>query len=298
MSFVQRKINLTFKLGRDTNGVQYTFTEGDYDQVTVTGLRIQATIANAGAPSMGEASVIVHGLTPSLMNQLSTVSRLNGGQVTTRFYQMVIEAGDNAAGMSTIFQGQVSLATVDMSGAPDSSLHIAAHAGLFEAVKTAAPLSFPGSADVATIMQNLAVQNGYTFENSGVTAKLATPYFHGSPKQQMEACANAANINWTLDNGILAIWPKGGSRGGATPPISPATGMIGYPSNAGLGGSIAVKTLFNPQLRIGGSCQVQSSLPFANGTFVMFGIAHDLESETPNGQWETSFTGSPFNAQQ
>jgi len=296
MSFVQRKINLTFKLGRDTNGAQYTFTEGNFDTVTVSGLRIQATIANAGTPSMGQASVIVHGLTPSLMNQLSTVSRLNGGQVTTRFYQMVIDAGDDVAGMSTIFQGQVSLAQVDMNGAPDSALHITAHAGLFEAVKSAAPLSYPGSADVAVVMQNLATQNGYAFENSGVVAKLSTPYFPGSPRQQMEACANAANINWTLDNGICAIWPKGGSRGGAIPLISPGTGNIGYPTNSGLGGSIRIATLFNPQLRIGATCQVQSSLPFANGKFVMFEVAHDLESETPNGQWQTSFTGSPFNA--
>lgn len=296
MSFVERKINLTFKLGRDTNGVQYTFTEGDYDQVSVTGLRTQVTIAKAGAPSMGEASVIVHGLTPSLMNQLSTVSRLNNGQVTTQFYQMVIDAGDAIAGMSTIFQGQVSMAAVDMNGAPDSTLHIAAHAGLFEAIKTTAALSFPGVADVATIMQNLAVQNGYTFENNGVTAKLSTPYFHGSPKQQMEDCATAANINWTLDTGTLAIWPKGGSRGGVIPLIAASTGMIGYPSNAGLGGIIAVRTLFNPQLWIGGRCQVQSSLPFANGNFKIFDLAHDLESETPNGQWESSFSGSPFNA--
>jgi hypothetical protein len=293
MSFTSKKINLTFKLGRDTNGVQYTFTEGDYDQVNVTGLRIQATIANAGPPSMGEASVIVHGLTPSLMNQLTTVRRLNDGQVTTRFYQMVIDAGDAVAGMSTIFQGQVSLAQIDMSGAPDSSLRITAHAGLFEAVKPTAPLSFPGSADVATIMQSLAVQNGYTFENNGVTAKLSRPYFPGSPKQQMESCANAANINWTLDTGILAIWPKGGSRGGAIPIISASTGMIGYPSNYDVG--IAVRTLFNPQIGFGKKCQVQSGLPFANGTFGMFGITHDLESETPNGKWESSFTGSSFN---
>jgi hypothetical protein len=295
MAFVQRRIDLTFKLGQDSSGTQYTF-DGQYDTVKVSGLRVQATIANAGPPSMGEASVIVHGLTPSLMNQLSTVSRLDNGQVTIKFYQMLIEAGDASAGMSTIFAGQVSLAQVDMNGAPDSALHITAHAGLFEAIKSTAPLSFPGSADVATIMQNLAVQNGYSFENNGVTAKLATPYFHGSPKQQMEACANAANINWTLDNSILAIWPKGGSRGGAIPLISPSTGMIGYPTNAGLGGSIAVKTLFNPQLKIGTTCQMQSSLPFANGKFVMFQISHDLESETPNGQWETSFSGSPFNA--
>jgi hypothetical protein len=295
MSFLRRKINLTFRLGRDTNGVQYTFTEGDFDTVTVEGLRIQATIANAGPPSMGQASIVVHGLTSSLQNQLSSVTRLNDGQIATRFAQMVVEAGDDT-GMSTIFQGQVSLAQIDASGAPDIRLNVAAHAGLYEAVKTAAPMSFPGVADVATIMQNLATQNGYAFENSGVKTQLWTPYFHGSPRQQMEACAAAANINWALDSGTLAIWPKGASRNAELPLISTSTGMIGYPSNQGLGGSITVKTLFNPQLIIGRPCQVQSSLPFANGNFVMFQVSHDLESETPNGLWETSFTGSPFNA--
>jgi hypothetical protein len=295
MAFVKRKIDLTFNLGQDASGTQYTF-DGQYDTVKVSGLRVQATIANAGPPSMGQASVIVHGLTPSLMNQLSTVSRLDDGQVTTKFYQLVIAAGDDSAGMSTVFQGQVSLAQIDMNGAPDSALHMTAHAGLFEAVKITQPLSYPGTADVSTIMQNLATQNGYSFQNGGVTTKLSTPYFPGSPKQQMEACASAANINWTLDNNVLAIWPKGGTRGGAIPLISPATGMIGYPMNSGMGGSIAVRTLFNPQLMIGATCKMQSSLPFANGNFVMFEVSHDLESETPNGQWETSFSGSPFNA--
>jgi hypothetical protein len=294
MSFVRRKINLTFKIGRDTSGVQYTF-DGNFDTVTVTGLRIQATIANAGPPSMGTASVIVHGLTPSLQNQLASTARLNDGQVSTRFAQMIVEAGDDT-GMSIIFMGQVTLAQIDASGAPDIRLNATAHSGLYEAVKTATPISFPGAADVATIMQNLATQNGYAFENSGVTAQLWTPYLPGSPRQQMEACANAANINWVLDNGTLAIWPKGSSRKAQIPLISSSTGMIGYPSNYGLGGSIVVKTLFNPQLIVGKPCQVQSSLPFANGNYVMFQVSHDLESETPNGLWETSFTGSPFNA--
>lgn len=295
MSFVRRKINLTFKLGQDTNGNQYSF-DGKYDTVTVSGLRVQATIANAGPPSMGQASVIVHGLTPSLLNQLAGVNRLDNGRVSVRFNQLVIEAGDDVAGMSIVFQGQTSLSQIDLSAMPDSTLHVTAHAGLFEAVKVASALSFPGSADAAVVMQNLATENGYSFENSGVSAILATPYFSGSPKRQMEACANAANINWALDNGVLAIWPKGGSRGGAVPLISTGNGMIGYPTNCDLG--VYVRTLFNPQIGIGQKCQVQSGLPFANGNFVMYEVAHDLESETPNGQWETSFKGSPFNASQ
>ncbi|WP_423393290.1 baseplate hub protein [Burkholderia sp. LMG 21824] len=290
MSFTRKKINLTFKLGQDTNGVQYTF-DGKYDTVTVTGLRIQATIANAGGASMGEASVIVHGLSPSLRNQLSNVNRAADGRLSIQFNQLTIEAGDDIAGMSRIFQGQISQAVPDFGRAPDVSLVVTAHGGLLEAVKMTPALSFPGSADAAVIMQNLATENGYTFENNGVSVMLSTPYFPGSPKRQMEACANAANINWSLDNGTLAIWPKGGSRGGVVQTISPETGMIGYPAGTPAGG-VLVRTLFNPHLHYGAAVQVESSLPFANGKFVLFDIAHDLESETPNGQWETSFSGS------
>ncbi|MBM2767070.1 baseplate hub protein [Burkholderia anthina] len=290
MSFTRKKINLTFKLGRDTNGVQYSF-DGKYDTVTVSGLRIQATIANAGAPSMGQASLIIHGLTPSLLNQLLSVNRLDNGQVSIRFNQLVIEAGDDLVGMSVIFQGQISMAMPTYNNAPDVALHVAACPGLLEAVKVAPALSYSGSADAAIIMQNLATQNGYMFENNGVSVILSTPYFPGSPKRQMEACANAANINWSLDNGVLAIWPKGGSRSGFVQTISPETGMIGYPAGTPAGG-VLVRTLFNPHLHYGAAVQLESSLPFANGKFVLFDIAHDLESETPNGQWETSFSGS------
>lgn len=287
MAFVQRKITLTFVLGTGTFGSTGSNT------VTVSGLRVSASIVNAGGASMGQAMVRIFGLPLSLMNQLAQVLRTSDGSIQTRFNQLQIEAGDDVSGMSIIFQGQITLAPIDMNSYPDSSLVVTAHAGYFEAVKSANPISFPGSADAAVILQNLATQSEYAFENNGVSVMLATPYFHGSPRQQMEQCAQAANINWVIDNGTLAIWPKNGARGGAAPLISADTGMYGYPTNWNLG--VAVKTVFNPQLRIGGICQVQSILPFANGQFTMFDVSHELESEMPNGQWFTEFHGSPFN---
>lgn len=287
MTFAKRKINLTFVLGTGTFGITGSNT------VTVSGLRVSASIVNAGGASMGQAIVRVFGLPLSLMNQLAQKMRVNKESIQTRFNQLQIEAGDDVAGMSIIFQGQITLAPIDMNSYPDSSLVVTAHAGYFEAVKSANPISFPGSVDAAVILQNLATQSEYAFENNGVSVMLSTPYFHGSPRQQMEMCAQAANINWVIDNGTLGIWPKGGVRGGAIPLVSAATGMVGYPSNYDIG--VAVKTVFNPQIRIGGAVQVKSTLPFANGQFVMFNVLHELESEMPNGQWFTEFYGSPLN---
>jgi len=287
MTFTRRKIDLTFQLG------QGAFGDSSFNTVKVSGLRVQANIVNAGGASMGQAQVRVFGLQLSLMNQLAQVLRTNDGSIQTRFNNLQVEAGDDITGMSIIFQGQITLAPIDMNSSPDTSLVVMAHAGYFEAVKLANPMSFQGSADAAIIMQSLATKNGYSFQNSDVSVMLSTPYLYGSPRQQMEQCARAANINWTIDNGTLAIWPKNGFRGGAIPVVSAETGMVGYPTNWNLG--VAAKTIFNPQLQIGGLCQMQSILPFANGQFTLFDISHDLESEMPNGQWFTEFHGSPFN---
>src|SRR5258706_365909 len=97
--------------------------------------------------------------------------------------------------------------------------------------------------------------------------KLAYPYLPGTARTQMAQLAKHANINWTIDRETLAIWPSDGNRNGASPLISPHTGMVGYPSMSSVG--IKLKTLFNNELRIGGQVQVQSSVTTANGTWTI-----------------------------
>ncbi|WP_347558583.1 hypothetical protein [Robbsia sp. KACC 23696] len=287
MSFARRKIDLTFRLGTGN------FGESGSNTVKVSGLRVHASIEKAGGASMGTAHLRVFGLTMSMMNQLTGIVALIDGQIAYRANEVVVEAGDDVAGMSVIFQGQIAKSQIDMSGAPESALMIVGTAGLFDASKPVPAVSYPGSADAAVIMQNLATQSGYSFENNGVSVILSSPYFHGSARDQMVACANAAGIEWIIDDGVLAIWPKGGARGGAIPVVSPETGMVGYPIYDSPG--ITVRTVFNNQLLYGAKVKVESSLAFANGTFIMFHLAHELQSETPNGAWFTQFYGSVGN---
>jgi hypothetical protein len=87
---------------------------------------------------------------------------------------------------------------------------------------------------------------------------------------------------------VLAIWPKGGARGGTIPLIAapPAGGMIGYPSYTQIG--ILVKTVFNPQVAYGGKIQVQSIVTGASGTWGIIRMDHALDSLVPKGLWESS----------
>jgi hypothetical protein len=96
----------------------------------------------------------------------------------------------------------------------------------------------------------------------------------------------AGGISWNHgDLGILAIWPKFGSRGGAIPLIAPPPlgGMVAYPTYSALG--IDVQTLYTPSIGFGRQVQVQSSLQAACGVFTVVGLRHQLECEMPGGKW-------------
>ncbi len=283
MTFLKRRINVTFQLG-----LGGTFGESGTNTVTCSGLRVQAALQQVNGPGLGQASVRIYGLTPSLLKQLSS---LNQATMSTRQNTIILDAGDDVNGMATVFQGQIQVSQIMLNTAPDTTLTIMATAGGLAPVQRVAPSSYPGTADAAVILQNLAFQAKLGFENNGVSVMLATPYFPGDTWAQIKRCAAAANIDYAIDatKNVLVITPKGGKRGGQIPLISPQTGMIGYPSYSSGVNGLSVTTLFNPLLRIQGQVQIQSNLEVANGTWSVFNLEHELESEDPGGQWLTRF---------
>jgi hypothetical protein len=241
---------------------------------------MSAKISIQGLPGIAELNLTVYGMTLSLMNQLSTL----GKQINfIRPAKVIVQAGDAQSGMSTVFQGDVLNAWGDFQQAPDVPFHVYARGGYVGGIQKTDPVSFNGSTDVANFMGQCASKMNLTLENNGVNQKLNSPYFWGSPRAQAQQCADAANINWTIDQDKLAIWPKSGNRSGGAIMVAPDTGMISYPTFTNAG--ILVRTIFNPQTKLGGQIQVQSSLPRANGTWTVFAMDHDLESQVPKGQW-------------
>jgi hypothetical protein len=289
MSFTRKKIDVTISLGTGQFGASGANT------VTLSGLRVQAMIQAAPAPAMPAAQVRIFGLPLDMVNQLASVGLVNSAVRLNN--TMLVAAGDDEAGMTTVYSGSISESWGQFEGMPDVPLNVIAVAGLAASLKPVGALSYQGQADVATIMQGLATTMGFAFENNNVQVQLSNPYFAGTALAQARACARAADIYMTIDRGVLAIWPKGGSRAtqGTLPLISVASGMRGYPKFSSNG--IAVSTLFNPEIRPGGQVQVQSSLPMANGTWLVTQASHVIESETPNGQWFTSVLGQPLPAQ-
>jgi hypothetical protein len=281
MAFTQKRIDVTVEMGTGN------FGEAGANTVTLRGHRVAAQLQVAGGNSMGRLDLRVWGLTPSLLNQLSAPYK---AAMLLRKNTVTVSAGDDVSGVTAVFTGTIIEAWTEANSQPDVALAITAFAGALEAAKPAPPTSYPKSADAATIMSGLAVQAGLSFESNNVSVQLSTPYFSGSLRDQMKACAAAANINWLLENNTLAIWPKGGSRGKGVVIVSPETGLVGYPGYNSTG--VNVTTLFNPTIRFGMIARVQSSLKQACGDWFITALTHSLEAELPGGSWFTSFQGA------
>jgi len=297
-SFTQKLIEIDVALdpNPETNAAPFFTSEvsgsSNSNSVTISGSRTSVRIQYSGAPVGSTAQVLVYGLTPSLMNQLSTLGLV---------FQLVpkntitVRAGDAISGLATVFIGTIRGAVADFNRAPDVPFTFDCIAGWFNQVAPAKVTSYPGPVDVANTMQIFASQMGYGFENNGVAAKLPPSYFPGTVADQWKKLAEDANIRAEVvpgatGNQVLSIWPKGGSRTslGNPPLLSPTTGMIGYPSYSQVG--LTVKTVFNPNIGFGGQIQIQSSLPKATGTWVVLKMDHALDAQMPDGLWESTLS--------
>ncbi len=267
MAFVQRLINVSF-------------TMGGGGAVNLSGLRVSCKLQNAGPPSQGRAEVTIYGMTLSQMNQLSQIGKQTG--VLQPNY-ITITAGDAQSGMPLAFYGQIWLAWVDAQSQPEVCFRVSAWAAMKQALMTSTPTSVAGSADVAQLLQQIAQAAGLQFENNGVDKKIANPYLPRSYREQILALCSATGVQWTIDNGLLAIWPTGGSRQGSPIMVSPETGMVGYPAFNEQG--VIVRTIYNSNLACGKQINVQSQLTPACGTWNISTVAHEIESMVPNGQW-------------
>lgn len=274
MAFARKFINVTIQLEKGN------FNKGS-NKATIKGHRVAVAIEQNGSPDAGKATCSIYGLPLSDMNQLTQLPFMSEAIGKN---SILIEAGEGDDTPKKAFSGTIFAAFADIH-APIAALRVDAMAGLYNAVAPAKPMTAQGSQDVAQLLGQIAQQGQLTLENNGVNCKVRDQYLPGSNRQQIKRLAEAAGINWLIENDTLAIWPKNGSRKSTVPVVSPKTGLVGYPRYTASG--IEVVTTWNPNLLYGGSVKVESDLTPACGTWYIVNIAHELESETPNGKWFT-----------
>ena len=282
-SFITRKLKITLTLASGT------FTGTTSSSTVLQGFRASARITKAGGPVQGMLDLQVWGMRQSVMDDLSTLGmRVNLLPRNT----VTVEAGDDVDGYGTVFVGTTINCWGDYGQAPEVPFRVEGQTGAFGAALNSAALSTSGVTDVTTALSGIANVLGLRFENNGVSSKLPASYYFGSPRDQALAIVQDAGINWNGgDDGVLAIWPANGARGGAIPFISPTTGLIGYPTYTANG--IEIRVIFNPSITLGAQIQVQSSLKAATKIWNVYAIDHSLDALLPGGLWESRIACLP-----
>ncbi|HEY6030516.1 MAG TPA: hypothetical protein VIU44_08135 [Gaiellaceae bacterium] len=274
MYFVSRKIDVTF-IGPET--------------VKLTNHRTTARIRTSGDPAIGTCELQIWGMSQSYMNQLTTFAK---AFMTPNYnYQVRIEAGDEVNGMNVVFFGTIQQAWADYDAMPNVPFHVLA----FSAPPvTSDPSgqnwnSYEGPTDVPQMLSNLAGKMGMQFENAGVNVKLTNPYHFGSWLRQAQTIRQAADINMVFENGVMAIWPLGKTRGDASGVISKDTGMRTSPKFSDYG--VVVTCEFRKPYKYGTAVTIKSQVTQANGQWEIKQLDYDLASLVPRGNWFTTIYG-------
>jgi hypothetical protein len=295
-SFTKKRIAVTFRISSGTvSSSRFNTVKFDGD------LRASVHINYASGTTQPLLSMSLFGLAPSLGNQLSLLgASYRGSYLEQVANYVIVQAGDDVNGMSTVFSGTVRDALLEYSGQPDCSLFIQGQLGGLAAMRPAAPTSYKGPVTLISVLNAIAAKTNATIDAHGILNNivLVDPYFPGTPLDQITACAKQAGISITTTGGddgtqLVIHVSDGGSSAASTVNIGPSTGMIGYPTFSG--GFIQLRTIFNPTLQVFQNINVTSSISPANGMYQIRTLQHHLEAETPGGQWASQIEAAPPN---
>jgi hypothetical protein len=289
MALKQRLLNFTFNLASGGSSI------------SLSGLRASLHVEKSGALTMHQSTITIYGVSLNQANQLTTIG-LNL-QAGTLFHNTVtVEAGDAVDGMSIVYKGDIITAYLDLNSQPQVGLHIGCLNGAYWNLAKAQPLSLQGDKSGKQMLSDISQKMGVNFDSSALTNDtiLSNTYKALPLLSQMQAIGNDAGFDVSLDDDTLVVATPGQARPGGAIAISRDTGMIGSPAIANQG--IMVKTLFNPQIKrlslvnitsIALSQEVLQRLSQINqlpatGNWYVYSLDHDLETQVPNGRWEST----------
>lgn len=277
------RVTLTLR-GFDKDGKPEVFTsEGNFNQITGTGLRVLVNILNGNGALSPTASIQIYGLA---MDKMAKLMRVQWNTMQALMSTVKIEAGDEGKELTLVYSGNITFAKIDMSNAPNVFLNIESQSAVVEAMRPADATPFLENTDAAEMIKIIAEQRmGYRFENSGAS-KIIAEYsnYQGSYLDQIKTIANDAEFDLYIEQNLIAIAPKGAPRNIKIPIISPTSGLIGYPIPDIKG--VSFRCFYDPNIRFGGIVRIQDSLiEVCNGDWRIYGVKIVLEANQSGGQW-------------
>lgn len=277
------RVTITLK-GTDKEGKPEVFTsEGDFNQLQSTGLRVLCNIINGNGAISPSANIQIYGLA---MDKMAKLMRIQWNTMSAILNTILIEAGDEGSELTRVYEGNITFAKIDMSNVPNAFLNIESQAAIVDALKPVEPIPFVNDFDAAEMIRIIAENYmGYEFENNGASHIIADGgTYRKTYLSMIQEIAQAADFDLYIEQGKIAVCPRGGARNIRVPVISPKTGLIGYPVPDVRG--VSFKALYDPLIKFGGVVKIQDSIiDVCNGDWRIYGTTVTLEANQENGAW-------------
>lgn len=292
----RKVIRLTITLkGSDPNGAPEVFTsEGEYNQIRSTGLRVLVNVTNGNGSISPNANIQVYGLA---MDKMAKLMRIQWNTMKAIMNTVLIEAGEEGGELSKVYEGNITFARIDTSNAPNVFLNIESQSAIVEKLRPVEPVSFDENMDAAKMIEFIATEKmGYKFENNGASLIIADGGLYEKTYMDMiHDIANAADFDLYIEQNLIAICPRGVARKRKIPVLTPKSGLVGYPTPDVRG--VIFKCFYNPDIIFGGVVKIDKSIiEICNNEWRIFGMTIILEANQPDGAWFIDVSASWRNA--
>jgi hypothetical protein len=296
-SFTSKQLRVTFTLA---GNAQFQGAGKAANQLILQGLRTESTVRSAGPGLAPQMSLSVYGMRQADMQALTFL-----GWQASGLLKNTVELDANAGnGWNSVFAGQIMTAGPDYLAAPEVPLRVEATTMGYEILAPAAPSSYTGPTDVATVCENIAKALGLGFTNDGVNITINSPYLPNTSVEQLKTICDHAGVDLYVDVSGVHICPTGHPRLNTPVLLTPQTGLQGSPTFGPEGLGFIARSLWNPAFLFGGKVTISGSnvlgptgTPYAtgaNGTWRIYRLTHRLDAIKRGGLWMSELAISNF----
>ena len=247
--------------------------------VTFEGLAIEVSATKTSAVTANDATIKISNINKTHRDHILTeTSPWNKLGVRKR---VIVQAGRDSYGSSTIFIGDIISATVQQP--PDIAITLKARTNNWNKTLVTSK-SYGNLISCKRIAQGIADDMGLALVFEATDKQIASYAFTGAKSQQLDQLGQVGRVNAYIDDDKLIVVDIGKplkSAGGTSNILDLDSGMVGIPELTEQG--IKVKMMFEPHSKCGGLIQVRSRInPGANGKYIIYQMDYDLANRSEN----------------
>ena len=279
--FKERVIEITFSFN---DGSQPIVINSDIETVTFAGFRSRVSVEKVQGGLQGAAEGTIHGINEDIANRLTSIGYI---RALNKQNGVKIAAGAKGETLSLIYEGYIDQCWYTINQ-PTLELHFISFSALQVALECVGATSYKGDTSVSLVLKDLSKEAGLNYiELTPVNKVIDSPYLDGSTWDKIKKIANSTKTGYRLEGKNLIVFDENKTfKKEPDKTISKDSGLIGYPSLSSNG--LHFKTLFDPSIYILEPVKFDSSMKVLNGSkWNPTKIFHELESNTPGGEWFT-----------